>query len=228
MAAHRKVEAPVAALDGLLAVLRPAQIQVDELVAEGLLSHVLILLPVYCAHEVALLLEALGEVGGDEAAGTGHADLELRVALGELLLGHGRQNLRGEATRVGMLARHPVLVPARPRKCAQADRTPVRVSRVSRTGANVSWQAFVNRHAPWCRWVRLSHKSGRADKLRPWDRRWASSGRRRTEGVETADAYILQRSSIVMLGQLQRSIRKVELPAPCRLGAYESYRRPRR
>ena len=165
-AAHREVEAPVAALDGLLAVLRPAQIQVDELVAEGLLSHVLILLPVYRAHEVALLLETLGEVGGDEAAGAGHADLELRVALGELLLGHGRQNLRGEATRVGMLARHPVLVPARPRKCAQADRTPVRVRRVSRTGANVAWQAFVNRHAPWCRWVRLSHKSGRADKLR--------------------------------------------------------------
>ena len=136
MAAHREVEAPVAALDGLLAVLRPAQIQVDELVAEGLLSHVLILLPVDRAHEVALLLEALGEVGGDEAAGAGHADLQLRVALGELLLGHGRQNLRGEATRVGMLARHPVLVPARPRKCAQADRTPVRVRRVSRTGAN--------------------------------------------------------------------------------------------
>ena len=185
MAAHREVEAPVAALDGLLAVLRPAQIQVDELVAEGLLSHVLILLPVYRAHEVALLLEALGEVGGDEAAGAGHADLELRVALGELLLGHGRQNLRGEATRVGMLARHPVLVPARPRKCAQADRTPVRVSRVSRTGANVAWKAFVNRHAPWCRWVRLSHKSGRADKLRP---RRITVGRVPETAGETADA----------------------------------------
>ena len=142
--AHSEVEAPVAALDGLLAVLRPAQVQVDELVAEGLLLHVpvcetslgvdgpagtglhkargpparaepnaalertrrcahgpvsptrplgraavLILLPVDRTHEVALLLEALGEVGGDEAAGAGDADLQLRVTLGELLLGDG-------------------------------------------------------------------------------------------------------------------------------------------
>ena len=185
MAAHREVEAPVAALDGLLAVLRPAQIQVDELVAEGLLSHVLILLPVYRAHEVALLLEALGEVGGDEAAGAGHADLELRVALGELLLGHGRQNLRGEATRVGMLARHPVLVPARPRKCAQADRPPVRVRRVSRTGANDGVARVCESARTMVSWVRLSHKSGRADKLRP---RRITVGRVLETAGETADA----------------------------------------
>ena len=59
---------------------------------------VLVLLPVDGADEVALLLEALGEVGGDEAAGAGHANLHLLVALGELLLGDGGQNLRrGEA-----------------------------------------------------------------------------------------------------------------------------------
>ena len=62
MAAHREVEAPVAALDGLLAVLGPAQVEIDELVAEVLLLHVLVLLPVDGTDSVALSLEALRQV----------------------------------------------------------------------------------------------------------------------------------------------------------------------
>ena len=83
-AAHvgRKVEAPFHARDRLLARVREAQVEVEELVAELLLRHVLILLPVDGAHVVAFRLEAAGEVRADEAARAGDDDLG---ALGEVL-----------------------------------------------------------------------------------------------------------------------------------------------
>eukprot|EP00964_Phaeocystis_antarctica_P082130 scaffold51468_cov56-Phaeocystis_antarctica.AAC.2 len=183
-AAHRKVEAPVAALDGLLAVLRPAQVQVDELVAEGVGRHVLILLPVDGADEVALLLEALGEVGGDEAAGAGDADLHLLVALGELFLGDGRQNL--PASRGGELGMRWLGTLAR----ACVPRASVRVRTAHRSTCIVLCEqhrrmqrgrALVE-HAPWLRaFQRRTHRnspshraSDRPDRSLP---RNASSGR---------------------------------------------------
>jgi hypothetical protein len=162
-AAHRKVEAPVAALDGLLAVLRPAQVQVDELVAEGLGRHVLILLPVDSANEVALLLEALRQVGGDEAAGAGDADLHLLVSLGEFLLGDGGQNLA--ARRGGGMA----CAGWAPCACACVSRASVRVRTARRSTRVVlcgshrrmqsAWQAFWRQRtmATWC--FPKSHKT---------------------------------------------------------------------
>jgi len=62
--------------DGVLTV----ETKVDEvkLIAEEVLGHVLIALPVACHDVVALGLEALGEVRGDEATGSRDANLQFR------------------------------------------------------------------------------------------------------------------------------------------------------
>ncbi len=91
-AAHREVEAPVHPLARLPARLEAAQVEVAELVAELVLLHVLILLPVHRAHEVALCLEPAREVRGDEAASTSDDDLLRREVLRKLLLGERWQH----------------------------------------------------------------------------------------------------------------------------------------
>merc|ERR1719454_1076727 len=83
---RRQVEAPVHARDGLGAGIGEAQVEVDELVAELLLLHVLILLPVDGTHKVTLGLQAPRQVGADEATRAGDKDLAGREALSELLL----------------------------------------------------------------------------------------------------------------------------------------------
>eukprot|EP00962_Isochrysis_galbana_P003433 scaffold965_cov120-Isochrysis_galbana.AAC.14 len=89
---HREVEAPVHSLAGLLACIWEAQVEVQELITESALLHVLILLPIDCPHIVALLFEPLRKVRCNETSSAGHADLQTRVVLGELHLGDGRQH----------------------------------------------------------------------------------------------------------------------------------------
>ena len=88
-----EVEAPLHALARLLAGVGKSEVEVDELVAEHVLRHVLVLLPVHRAHPVPLLLETLGEVRADEASCTGNEDLgALFEVLGEAGLLNGGEN----------------------------------------------------------------------------------------------------------------------------------------
>jgi hypothetical protein len=65
--------------------------------AAGVAEAAVACAPVDTAHDVALLLQALGQVRGDETAGAGDADLEARGEIsGELLLGEGREDHCGD------------------------------------------------------------------------------------------------------------------------------------
>ena len=58
------------------AVIHDAEIYEVELVAEHVIIHVLVLLPIRGDDVVAFALEAAGDVGGDEATGTGDGDAQ--------------------------------------------------------------------------------------------------------------------------------------------------------
>lgn len=71
-----KIEDVICTTGDLEAVVHDPEVDEMELVAEHVLAHVLVLLPVGGDDVVALALETPGDVGGDEASGAGDADPE--------------------------------------------------------------------------------------------------------------------------------------------------------
>ena len=102
----REVEHMVNPRGDLEAVVHHPQVHEVELVAEHVLGHVLVLLPVRCDDVMALTLEAARDVGGNEPASTSDGDPQLLKRPVRLLL-----QLRVCVLLVECHCRHDLLFP---------------------------------------------------------------------------------------------------------------------